>query len=211
MHLGRVREERDALAFPEGHMHLEHMEDKPSRRSVLYAELEKLAPNVVGEVVAEELYVSPRPAARHARAASVLGSKLIGLFDQGRGGPDGWLLLFEPELHLGEDVLVPDLAGWRRERMPEMPDVAAFTLAPDWVCEVLSPSTAALDRARKMTVYAREGVRHLWLVDPVLQTLEVFRLEHGGWFLLGTHVHEARVRAEPFEALELELAALWAR
>ena len=95
--------------------------------------------------------------------------------------------------------------------MPQVPHVAAFTLVPDWVCEVLSPSTEALDRARKMTVYAREGVRHLWLVDPVLQTLEVFRLEHGRWSLLGTHVQEERVRAEPFEALELELAALWAR
>ncbi len=192
-------------------MHLEHMEDKPSRRSALYVELEKLPPNVVGEIVAGELYVSPRPASPHAWASSMLGGELMGPFTRGRGGPGGWVLLDEPELHLGEDVLVPDLAGWRRERMPQVPHVAAFTLAPDWVCEVLSPSTEALDRARKMTVYAREGVRHLWLVDPVLQTLEVFRLEHGGWFLLGTHVHEERVRAEPFEVLELELAALWAR
>lgn len=199
MHLGRVGIEGG------------HTDDKPSRRSMLYAELEKLAPNVVGEIVAGELYVSSRPAFPHARASSVLGGELMGSFDRGRGEPRRWVLLDAPELHLGEDVLVPDITGWRRERMPEMPHVAAFTLAPEWVCEVLSPSTAALDRARKRTVYAREGVRHLWLVDPVLQTLEVFRLEHGGWFLLGTHVHEARVRAEPFEALELELAALWAR
>ncbi|OJH42653.1 Uma2 family endonuclease [Cystobacter ferrugineus] len=187
------------------------MKDEPSRREALYAELEKLPSNVVGEIVGGELYVSPRPAFPHARAASLLGSELTGPFDRGRGGPGGWVLLDEPELHLGQDVLVPDLAGWRRERMPEMPHVAASTLAPDWVCEVLSPSTAALDRARKMTVYAREGVGHLWLVDPVLQTLEVYRREHGGWFVLGTHVGEARVRAEPFEALALELGALWTR
>ncbi|EPX60884.1 hypothetical protein D187_001536 [Cystobacter fuscus DSM 2262] len=187
------------------------MEDPRSRREALYAALEKLPPNVLGEIVGGELYVSPRPAFPHARAASLLGSELTGPFDRGRGGPGGWLLLDAPELHLGQDIVVPDITGWRRQRMPEMPQVAAFTLAPDWVCEVLSPSTAALDRARKMAVYAREGVGHLWLVDPVLQTLEVYRREHGGWFVLGTHVGEARVRAEPFEALELELGALWAR
>jgi Uma2 family endonuclease len=211
MHPKYARQRRGALALSEEPLHLELMKDEPSRREVLYAELEKLPSNVVGEIVGGELYVSPRPASPHARAASLLGSELTGPFDRGRGGPGGWVLLDEPELHLGQDVLVPDIAGWRRERMPEMPQVAAFSLAPDWVCEVLSPSTAALDRARKMTVYAREGVGHLWLVDPVLQTLEVYRREHGGWFVLGTHVGEARVRAEPFEALELELGALWAR
>ncbi|WP_395857996.1 Uma2 family endonuclease [Cystobacter fuscus] len=187
------------------------MEAPRSRREALYAALEKLPPNVLGEIVGGELYVSPRPASPHAWASSMLGSELMSPFGRGRGGPGGWVLLDAPELHLGQDVVVPDITGWRRKRMPEMPHVAAFTLAPDWVCEVLSPSTAALDRARKMTVYAREGVGHLWLVDPVLQTLEVYRREHGGWFVLGTHVGEARVRAEPFEALELELGALWAR
>jgi Uma2 family endonuclease len=135
----------------------------------------------------------------------------MGPFDRGKGGPGGWLLLLEPELHLGEDVLVPDLAGWRRERMPLMPDTVGFTLAPDWVCEVLSPSTAVLDRVRKREVYAREGVRHLWLVEPVAQLLEVYRLEEGKWVLLGTHAGEVTVYAEPFEALGLELGALWAR
>ncbi|WNG20783.1 Uma2 family endonuclease [Cystobacter fuscus] len=196
---------------PERPLHLGAMEDPRSRREALYAALEELPPNVMGEIIGGELFVCPRPASPHARAASLLGGELVGPFDRGRGGPGGWVLLDAPELHLGQDVVVPDLTGWRRKRMPEMPHVAAFTLVPDWVCEVLSPSTAALDRARKMTVYAREGVGHLWLVDPVLQTLEVYRRELGGWFVLGTHVGEARVRAEPFEALELELSALWAR
>jgi Uma2 family endonuclease len=134
---------------------------------------------------------------------------LGGPFDQGRGGPGGWFVLFEPELHLHEDVLVPDLAGWRRDRMPRPPRTAAFTLAPDWVCEVLSPSTRALDRAVKLPVYAREGVRHVWLVDPEARTLEVLRLEGEHYSLLATHAGPARVRAEPFDAIELELAFLW--
>ena len=179
------------------------------RKPATYADLEALPANTVGELIAGELYVSPRPAGPHTVTASVLGMELGGPFHLGRGGPGGWSLLDEPELHLGEDVLVPDLAGWRRERMPEPPRTAAFTLAPDWVCEVLSPSTAALDRSAKLGVYAREEVRHVWLVDPELRTLEVLRLEGGRYFLLGTHTGTAGVRAEPFEAWELALALLW--
>lgn len=201
----------ERLAAVEVGLHPVDMSDERSRRDALYAELEKLPPNVVGEIVGGELYASPRPASPHTRAASRLGGELLGPFDRGRGGPGGWVILSEPELHLGEDVLVPDLAGWRRERMPEMPHTAAFTLAPDWACEVLSPSTARLDRSRKMAVYAREGVRHFWLVDPLLQTLEVYRLESGRWSLLGTHAGVVTVHAEPFEALALELGALWER
>lgn len=201
----------ERLAAAEVELHPVGMSDERSRRDALYAELEKLPPNVVGEIVGSALYVSPRPASPHTRAASRLGGELAGPFDRGRGGPGGWVILDEPELHLGQDVLVPDLAGWRRERMPEMPHSVAFTLAPDWVCEVLSPSTAVLARARKMGVYAREGVKHLWLVDPVLRTLEVYRLENGRWSMLGTHVGAVTVQAEPFEALALELGALWER
>jgi Uma2 family endonuclease len=128
----------------------------------------------------------------------------------GERGPGGWFILNEPELHLGEDVLVPDLAGWRRERMPVFQRTPAFELAPDWVCEVLSPSRAWVDRSVKLPVYAREGVSHAWLVDPEARTLEVFRLEGGRYSLLGTHEGADRVRAEPFEDFELELALLWA-
>lgn len=184
----------------------------PDRREKLRARYEDLAalpPHVVGEIVDGELHVSPRPASPHARASSVLGTELGGPFDRGRGGPGGWILLDEPELHLGPDVLVTDLAGWRRERMPEVPRAAYFTLAPDWVCEVTSPSTARLDRVRKLRAYARERVLHVWLIDPDARTLEVYRLEGERYVLLAQHEDAERVRAEPFEAIELELAALW--
>jgi Uma2 family endonuclease len=186
------------------------MSDEPPRGEATYADLEALPPHVVGELVGGRLYVSPRPALRHSRAASRLGQRLAPA-ERGPGTPGGWILLDEPELHLGRDVLVPDLAGWRRERMPELPDTVGVTLAPDWVCEVLSPSTAALDRTQKMGVYAREAVRHLWLVDPLLQLLEVYRLEAGRWSLLEAHSGAVTVRAEPFEALTLALGDLWER
>lgn len=179
------------------------------KRKATYADLEAVPPHRVAELVDGELYVSPRPASPHARAAGWLYGELHGPFNRGLGGPGGWLLLAEPELHLSEDVLVPDLAGWRRERMPEMPRVVGFTLAPDWVCEVLSPSTAELDREKKMKVYAREGVRHLWLVDPLRQMLEVYGLNGDPWAQLGTHTRQDRVRAEPFTPYLLELGVLW--
>jgi Uma2 family endonuclease len=179
------------------------------RKPATYADLEALPPNKVGEIIAGELYVSPRPAAPHAVASSRLGGWLVRPFDLGLEGPGGWLIIDEPELHLGGDVLVPDLGGWRQEHMPHSPTTAAFKLAPDWLCEVLSPSTRTLDRSIKLGVYAREGVRHVWLVDPLERTLEVLRLEGTHYTLLGTHVGTARVHAEPFEALELALAILW--
>ncbi len=184
------------------------MSQKP-RRPATYEDLEALPPHQVGEIIAGELYASPRPATPHARAASRLGMTLGGPFDVGGTGPGGWILLDEPELHLGGDVLVPDLAGWRRERMPKLPSVPALTLAPDWVCEVLSASTEARDRGAKLPVYAREGVRHVWLIDPSVRTLEVFRLEGTLYTLLGTYESQASVRAEPFEVLELSLRVLW--
>ncbi|HEX5754154.1 MAG TPA: Uma2 family endonuclease [Archangium sp.] len=182
-----------------------------SRRKATYEDLESVPPHRVGEIVDGELYVSPRPASPHFRAASRLGMLLGGPFDLGERGPGGWLIAYEPELHLGEDALVPDLAGWRRERMPQMPHTAAITLAPDWVCEVLSPSTAVLDREKKMKAYARESVSHLWLVDPLQQALEVYRLERRRWSRQGHWSGEATVHAEPFAVLPLKLATLWER
>jgi Uma2 family endonuclease len=179
------------------------------RKPATYADLEALPEHVVGELIAGELHVSPRPALPHTVEASRLGGKLVGPFDEGSGGPGGWLILDEPELNFGEDVLVPDIAGWRRERMPRPPRTASLTLAPNWVCEVLSPSTAALDRGLKLPIYARQGVRNIWLMDPEARTLEVLRWEGARYVLLVTHTGLARVRAEPFEALELELSFLW--
>lgn len=163
----------------------------------------------MAEILDGELHATPRPAPRHADAASGLGGALRGPFDRGRGGPGGWRILAEPELHLGADVLVPDLAGWRRERLPVLPDTAYFPLAPDWICEVVSPSTAALDRVAKLSIYARERVTHAWLVDPLARTLEVLRLENGRWTIVSTWSGLAAVRAEPFDAIDLELSLLW--
>jgi putative restriction endonuclease len=181
----------------------------PAKRRATYEDLLQVVGHEVAEIVDGDLHTSPRPASRHALAASSLVEALGPPFRSGRGGPGGWWILFEPELHLGGDVLVPDLAGWRRERMPEFPDVPAFTLAPDWICEVVSPSTERLDRAKKMSSYAREGVGHLWLLNPLSRTLEVYRLSEGRWLLLATYEGAGRVRAEPFEAVELELGPLF--
>lgn len=179
------------------------------RKPATFADIEALPEYVVGEIIGGELFVSPRPASPHAMAASRLGALLLSRFDLGEPGPSGWFILDEPELHLGEDVLVPDLAGWRRQRMPVFPRAAAFTLPPDWICEVLSPSTKVLDRKFKLPVYARAGVSHVWLVDPEQRTLEVLRLEEGRYTQLALHEGTSLVRAEPFEALVLELALLW--
>ncbi len=183
----------------------------PARRRATYQDVLRAPENKVAEVIDHELYLSPRPGSRHAHAASSLGIKLGAPFMFGGGGPGGWIILDEPELHLGREpaILVPDLAGWRRERMQLAEEVAYFTIAPDWVCEVLSPSTGRLDRAQKLPLYGAEGVRHAWLVDPSQRTLEVYRNESGRWLLLATHAEATRVRAEPFEAVELELGALW--
>jgi Uma2 family endonuclease len=182
-----------------------------AKHRATYEDLLQVPDHKVAEIVNGDLNVCPRPSPRHALAAAVLDRALGPPFHHGRGGPGGWWILFEPELHLGEDVLVPDLAGWRRGRLPELPDAAAFTLAaPDWICEVVSPSTEALDRARKMPAYAREGVAHLWIVNPQARTLEVYRLTERRWVLLAAHEDRAVVRAEPFEAVEPELGELWA-
>lgn len=182
-----------------------------AHKRATYTDLMNLPEHVVGEIIDGELVTTPRPAPPHAVAASSLGMKLGPPFQFGDGGPGGWLILDEPELHLGPDVLVPDLAGWRRERMPELPDAAWFELAPDWVCEVLSASTERRDRKQKLRIYARAQVCHAWLVDPILHTLEVLRLSGTNWVILGVHDEEDVVRAEPFEAIELALAVLWGR
>ncbi|MCY1018379.1 Uma2 family endonuclease [Pyxidicoccus sp. MSG2] len=181
-----------------------------TRKPATYADLEALPPDKIGELIGGVLYASPRPTMGHSRVATHLHGELYGPFARGRGGgPGGWLIRFEPELHLGDDVLVPDVTGWRRERVPSLPDGPAARIAPDWVCEVLSPSTAVLDRDKKMTVYAREGVRHVWLIDPKPRTLEVFRLEGAHYLRLATWTGDTTVRAEPFDALALELQRLW--
>ena len=182
---------------------------KPLKKGATYDDLCDVPDHFVAEMFDGDLYASPRPAVRHAHAASVLGGKLMEPFHGGRNGPGGWVILHEPELHFAKDVLVPDLAGWRRERMPDAPDEAYITLSPDWVCEVLSASTEQLDRGKKLRAYAREGVAHAWLVDPVKQMLEVLTLDSGTWTPFEPHYGHVTIRAVPFDAIELELGALW--
>jgi Uma2 family endonuclease len=179
------------------------------QRKANYSDLEALPAHLVGELIDGELYVSPLPALPQALAATELLGALRGPSRKGRRAPGSWRLVYDPELRLGEDVLVPDLAGWRRERIPRMPRRAVFTLAPDWVCEVLSASTWTLDREAKLPVYARHGVRHVWLVDPDTCTLEVLRLEGAHYLPMTSHSGQVQVHAEPFETLALELAHLW--
>ena len=183
----------------------------PARHRATYEDVLEAPPDVVAEVLDGELHLHPRPAAPHLLAASVLGMDLGAPFQRGRGGPGGWLIVDEPELHLGmdPDIVVPDLGGWRVEHLPELPSTPYFTIAPDWVCEVLSESTRRIDRVKKMPIYARERVAHVWLVDPTAQTVEVFRLDGESYRLVSTHAENETPRLEPFGAIELELAALW--
>jgi Uma2 family endonuclease len=177
----------------------------------LYERLLALPENLVGEIIGGELHTQPRPAGPHALSASALGGELYGLFQKGRGGPGGWWIIDEPELHFVRDteVLVPDIAGWRRERMPALPEDHRFEVVPDWVCEVLSPGTQQKDRITKMKVYARYGVAYLWLVDPLVRILETYALHDEQWTVTGLYQDQDDVSAAPFEAVTIALTDLW--
>lgn len=181
------------------------------RRPATYQDLLAVPDHLVAEILDGELHTSPRPALRRALASSGLGGDLIGPFDRGRGGPGGWWILDEPELHLDQDIVASDLAGWRRARVPVIPNLAYLTIAPDWACETLSPSTERIDRGKKLAIYAREGVSHVWLVNPTSETLESYRLENGKWLRLETFAGDMLARIEPFDAIELELWRLSGR
>jgi len=185
---------------------------KPAKRIATYDDVLNAPPHKVAEIIEGELILSPRPAGPHSAAATALGEELGPPFKRGRGGPGGWIILDEPEVHLARNVLVPDLGGWRRETMAAIANEPYFTMRPDWVCEVLSPSTERFDRGDKMKLYAQAGVANAWLVNPLLRTLEVVRLSSGTpdqWISVGVFRDDAKVRVEPFEALELELGVLW--
>lgn len=188
---------------------LTQMPEKPSGRPATYQDLLAVPDNLVAEILDGELYTSPRPAPRHAVASASLTVAVVPPYNFGRGGPGGWLIVGEPEIHLASDVVVPDLAGWRRERMPHLPTEAYFPTAPDWACEVLSPSTRRIDRRKKLPIYAREHVSHLWLVDPDARTVEVLRLESGHWVIDVVAGDEDKVRLQPFADIEIDLRDLW--
>jgi Uma2 family endonuclease len=182
----------------------------PKQRPATYADVEALPRHKLGEIIGDELFVSPRPGGLHAFATTRLVGAIDGPFQMGQGGPGGWLILFEPELHFDAQVLVPDVAAWRTERAPSA-DNTFFTDAPDWICETLSPSTAAIDRTRKLDVYAQQKVSFVWLIDPAARTLEVLRRDGTRWIVAAKHGGDEKVRAAPFDAFELDLSRLWAR
>jgi Uma2 family endonuclease len=178
-------------------------------RPATYEDLLKVPDNLIGELIDGELYVTPRPAIPHMNVISALGADLNIRFQRGSGGPGGWWILVETEAHVAGHGFVADVAGWRRERLPVLPTAATIDIAPDWVCEVQSPSTARLDRVKKLPMYAEIGVQDVWLIDPVDRILEVLRLDNGRWILASNFGGDDVVRAEPFKAVEIELAALW--
>lgn len=182
-----------------------------AKKKATYEDLYRIPDDMIGEIIDGELIVTPRPGPKHMRTASVLGGKIMPPYDFGEGGgPGGWLFLFETEILLGENTVVPDLAGWRKERFPTALEHNWISVAPDWVCEVLSPGTFRNDKVRKMPIYARHGVGYIWLIDPVAMTLDAFRLGvDSGWFLLGSFAENDKVRAEPFHEIEINLEDLW--
>ena len=181
---------------------------RPARKAT-YRDVLDAPAHMVAEIVDGVLHLQRRPPTLAALAKTALSGEIGSAFFKGRTGPGGWWIVNEPELHFGEDIVVPDIAGWRRDRMPTVPDVAFLTLAPDWACEVLSPSTRKFDLEEKRPVYAREGVGHLWFVDPAARTLEAFALLDGAWSPAGAAREDEPVRLPPFEAAAFPLGALW--
>ncbi len=181
-----------------------------TRSRATYEDLFGIPENMTGEIIDGEMIATPRPSRRHVYVSSALGGELTPPYQFGRGGgPGGWIILVEPEIKLGEDILVPDLGGWRKERFPKEEQTNWISVPPDWVCEVLSPRTMRIDKIRKMPVYAKNGVKHLWLIDPVAKSLDVFRLESGKWIVAGFYAEDDKARPEPFQEIEIELANLW--
>jgi Uma2 family endonuclease len=179
------------------------------KKPATYDDIRRLPEGMNGEIVDGELFASPRPTMGHANVASALTYELTGPFGRGKGGPGGWWIVGEPELHLGTNVLIPDLAGWRLERVPKRTNAPFMELAPDWICEITSPSTASFDRVRKLPVYLKAGVTYAWTVDPSTRIIQALRRETDRWVVIGDFPGDTPARIEPFEAHELDLRTLW--
>lgn len=186
------------------------MDSAPKKPRATYADVRNAPEHKIAEILDGDLHLS-RPGGPATRVAMTLSNELYAPFDSGRGGPGGWLILGEPELHIGDDVVVPDVAAWKLERLPVVPEAAYFTVIPDWVCEVLSPSTYKFDRIEKLPFYASVGVNWAWIIDPRIRTLEALRLYDRKWLNIATLKGDERGRIEPFDAIELDLAKLWSR
>ncbi len=179
------------------------------QKIAVYDDLYTIPDTMIGQIIGGELFAMPRPSPRHAQAASILGIRIGGPFYLGEGGPGGWLILDEPEIQLDSHTFVPDIAGWKKERLGKIPETNWISVVPDWICEVLSPGTARIDKKKKMPIYAQFGVPYLWLVDPLEKTLEIFRLDNGNWLVAAVYSEDDIVRAEPFQAIEINLSSLW--
>jgi Uma2 family endonuclease len=183
-------------------------DEQGGRQRATYDDVLNAPETKVAEIIDGVLYLSPVCELPVNMATASLIGIIGGPFRRARGGPGGWWFLYRPELHFGEDVIVPDIAGWRHSRMPRVPDAAFISLPPDWLCEMLSPTTEKLDRT-KLGIYANERVPHVWLADAGRQTLEVLTLSGSRLVTQATYRAQERIRAEPFEAIEIELAFLW--
>ncbi len=184
------------------------MAEVVSKRAT-YADIEAAPEHLIAEIIDGELVTQPRPATRHNAAATNLIGELVGPFQRGRGGPGGWFFLFENEVKFGDDLLVPDIAAWRTERLTALPETNWISIRPDFVCEVLSASTERRDRNAKRRIYSDAGVPYFWLIDPRRQTLEAFEWAGGEWQTLGNWRADDVVRAAPFDSLAFPLAELW--
>jgi Uma2 family endonuclease len=184
---------------------------KPRNKPATLADLDALPPGVVGEIIEGVLYTMTKPRAPHQRTTRTIGGRIGDPFDHGRGGPGGWWILTEPGIEFPDDTkeLSPDVAGWRRERLPRLPRKAPIRVVPDWVCEILSPTTRRHDLLRKLPYYAKVGVSALWLVDIEARVLTAQRLESGHWVTIGSYAEETEVRIEPFDAVPLDIASWW--
>jgi len=182
-----------------------------AKKFATYNDILSLPEHLIGEIINGELILTPRPGPKHARSATALGSEIFDPFDRGRNnGPGGWWILFEPEIHFNSDIIVPDLAGWKKELMPNLPTTKPyFEIAPNWVCEVLSKKTATIDRVKKLPIYAKFKVDHVWLVNPDQKTLEVYIRKEDKWGEVLNFGGEALIRAAPFDAIEINLGDLW--
>ncbi|MDR3569792.1 MAG: Uma2 family endonuclease [Syntrophobacteraceae bacterium] len=181
----------------------------PAKELATYKDLYSIPEDTIGEIIGGELIATPRPAPRHSHVVTILSEELGPPYRRGRSGPGGWIFLYETEIRLGEDTVVPDLAGWRKERFPPQFEHNWIPVSPDWLCEVLSPGSFRSDKVKKMPLYARHGVGYIWLIDPVAMAMDAFRLESGRWSLLGSFTENDKVRVEPFQEIEIDLGDFW--
>ncbi|MBF0226618.1 MAG: Uma2 family endonuclease [Desulfobacterales bacterium] len=174
-----------------------------------YEDLYKIPENMIGQIINGELITMPRPSLRHSNVVSSIGFEIGPPYKFGRGGPGGWIILDEPEIKLGENIFVPDIAGWEKKRLPKFPKTNYISVPPDWICEVLSPCTEKTDRAMKMPIYAQFGISYFWIINPIEKILEVLKLSDNKWFILAIYAENDKVRAEPFQEIEIDLQNLW--